>query len=512
LNADRPSPPCGGRLCRIAGALALAIGLAAAERVDAAASGVHWTFVGPGAVTFDWRGPDSLIRYGLTSEYTHTALAGAPMPMPYSSPGPYREVRLENLRPNTTFHYAIGDGPDRTFHTPPLRGSAGFTVMVQGDVGDSQHFPNVLPVQQLIASQSPDFVLVVGDLTYGDDNGSAAVDQHFDDVMVWSERAAYMPIWGNHDWGSSRDDLRNYKGRFAFPNPQTSPGAPSSGCCGEDWYWFDYGNVRFIAYPEPYGDAWEDWEPRADALMREVRDDPQIRFIVTFGHRPAYSSGGHDGSASLAEMIDALGSAHPKYVLNLNGHSHNYERTFPQNGVVHVTAGAGGSSLDARSSSSCRWDGGCPAPTWSAVRALRHSALRLRFGADMIEGTVLCGPADEGENDVACEPGAAIDRFRIGPRRAGDLDLLSPRVTPNPVARRATLSFTTPRAGPIRVQLVDLAGRRIQTLHDEPSAPAGFQSIPLDVGRQRSGLSAGLYFLRIRTVDGERTERISIVR
>ena len=71
----------------------------------------------------------------------------------------------------------------------------------------------------------------------------AAVDRHFDDVMVWSRRAAYMPVWGNHEWGDpQRDDLRNYKGRFALPHAAASPGAPAAGCCGEDWYWFDYGD------------------------------------------------------------------------------------------------------------------------------------------------------------------------------------------------------------------------------------------------------------------------------
>jgi hypothetical protein len=108
----------------------------------------------------------------------------------------------------------------------------------------------VLPTQQNIAADDPDFVLVTGDLTYGNDHGQDTVDQHFNDVMVWSETAAYMPIWGNHEWDPT-DDLRNYKGRFAIPNGRASVGAPSAGCCGEDWGWFDVGPVRFIAYPEP---------------------------------------------------------------------------------------------------------------------------------------------------------------------------------------------------------------------------------------------------------------------
>src|SRR4029078_10211880 len=137
--------------------------------------------------------------------------------------------------------------------------------------------------------------------------------QHFNDVMVWSQDAAYMPAWGNHEWDSSGGAFRNYNGRFKLPHPQTSPGAPAAGCCGEDWSWFDYGNVRFIAYPEPYAGALAAWRPAAAALMDAAQADPAITFIVTFGHRPAYSSGHHSGETELKAYLDALGDTHSKY-------------------------------------------------------------------------------------------------------------------------------------------------------------------------------------------------------
>ena len=97
--------------------------------------------------------------------------------------------------------------------------------------------------------------------------------------MVWSRRAAYMPVWGNHEWDDPRrDDLRNYKGRFALPHAAASPGAPAAGCCGEDWYWFDYGAVRFIIYPEPYTqDTWADWARKRRAAVRRGRGRPGAR-------------------------------------------------------------------------------------------------------------------------------------------------------------------------------------------------------------------------------------------
>ncbi len=117
-------------------------------------------------------------------------------------------------------------------------------------------------LQSMIAAGRPAFALMVGDLTYANTSDQTAVDRHFNDVMVWSQDAAYMPAWGNHEWDEAGDDFRNYKGRFDFPNPQTSPGVPAIDAGGEDWDWFDYGNGRFIAYPEPFTGAWLDWRPR----------------------------------------------------------------------------------------------------------------------------------------------------------------------------------------------------------------------------------------------------------
>ena len=156
---------------------------------------------------------------------------------------------------------------DHTFTTAPT-GSFRFDVIA--DVGSSRDYSNVLPTQNQVAADNPAFVLVPGDLTYAEPLGQAAADQHFNDVMAWSMQAAYMPAWGNHEWeNAATDDLRNYKGRFVLPNPQTSPGAPAPGCCGEDWSWFDAGGVRFISYPEPYsGSTWTNWQAAVGADLR----------------------------------------------------------------------------------------------------------------------------------------------------------------------------------------------------------------------------------------------------
>jgi hypothetical protein len=356
------------------------------------------------------------------------------------------------LQENSLYYYRIGSRPEHTFRTPPPRGSSDFWIAEQADIGSTLNYPAVGPTQAQIAQDHPAipgddrprFVLVPGDLTYGDDKGPAAVDQHFNDVMVWSQDAAYMPTWGNHEWASPPDPddgLQNYEGRFDFPNSQTSPGAPTTGGPGEDWYWFDYGNVRFIAYPEPYtsgtGGTFEDWESKvgvvADSVMALAQADPAITFIVTFGHRPAYSTGHHstyerDGTLSgtakhLARIFDGLRSKYTKYVLNINAHGHNYERTCPIKGVppdpfapaelcttpdqglVHITGAGGGATLE---------DLEAVRP-WTVYRTQHLEHIKIHFTATKIEGFVVCGP-DTPDDDNSCTEGAIIDSWVINVR------------------------------------------------------------------------------------------------
>ena len=367
---------------------------------SAAADEIHYTYLGPTSVAVDWRGAGQTLRYGRTRRYGKIARAHAAAPKPFSSPGPFWEVRIGSLKRATTYHYSIGGGADNTFSTAP-KGS--FRFDVEADVGDSETDSQVLATQKQIAADRPAFVIVAGDLTYANDDGQPAADQHFNDVEAWSRRAAYMPAWGNHEWDSSSDDLRNYKGRFALPHPQISPGAPSAGCCGEDWSWFDAGGVRFISYPEPYKNAtWLDWQSKADGLMKAAQADPRIHFIITFGHRPAYSTGYHSGDGSLAGILNGFGDKYSKYVLNFNGHSHDYERFAPIHHVVHITAAGGGAELEPWGSKDSR----------SVFRMMHLEHVRVDVGATRIRIQALCGPAT-GHDAGTCRLGQPIDSYTI---------------------------------------------------------------------------------------------------
>jgi hypothetical protein len=70
-----------------------------------------------------------------------------------------------------------------------------------------------------------------------------------------------------------------------------------------------------------------------------------------------------------------------------------------------------------------------------------------------------------------------------------------------------TVEFVTRRSGPLRVELFDLRGRRVEVARDESDAPAGRYSVPL--GDAASGrLAPGVYFYRVTSVHGEATGRV----
>ena len=80
-----------------------------------------------------------------------------------------------------------------------------------------------------IAADNPSFVIGLGDLTYGDGDGPASVDQHFD-VMAWSRNTAYMPLWGNHEFARSTTSATT---RAGFRSER----ARLSGCTGCGLLW-----------------------------------------------------------------------------------------------------------------------------------------------------------------------------------------------------------------------------------------------------------------------------------
>ena len=78
---------------------------------------------------------------------------------------------------------------------------------------------------------------------------------------------------------------------------------------------------------------------------------------------------------------------------------------------------------------------------------------------------------------------------------------------PNPFRARTTIRYELPTAGPVRITVYDVMGRRVATLVDREQA-AGREEITFDAGR----LASGLYFTRLAAGGEVRTQRLTVVR
>lgn len=67
-------------------------------------------------------------------------------------------------------------------------------------------------------------------------------------------------------------------------------------------------------------------------------------------------------------------------------------------------------------------------------------------------------------------------------------------VNPNPFNPVTTINYAVPSAGPVKLEVFDVLGRRIMTLVDKVQ-PAGTFSLPFNGG----GFSSGIYFVRLTT-------------
>jgi hypothetical protein len=117
----------------------------------------------------------------------------------------------------------------------------------------------------------------------------------------------------------------------------------------------------------------------------------------------------------------------------------------------------------------------------------------------------------------ASAPGAPTDSKPWAPTGATAAptvpDRFSVSVTPAMAGRGGTLRFATTVAGPVRVELYDLSGRRVRRLLDDPFMAPGLRELTLDGrGDQGERLDSGVYFYRVQAIERSATGRFVLVR
>jgi hypothetical protein len=86
-------------------------------------------------------------------------------------------------------------------------------------------------------------------------------------------------------------------------------------------------------------------------------------------------------------------------------------------------------------------------------------------------------------------------------------------IAPSVATPTTTLTFATTVPGPVRIELYDLAGRRVRNVLDAPYMAPGLHNVTLD-GRGEHGepLDRGVYFYRVQAPERSATGRFVIVR
>ena len=91
---------------------------------------------------------------------------------------------------------------------------------------------------------------------------------------------------------------------------------------------------------------------------------------------------------------------------------------------------------------------------------------------------------------------------------------LAATISPNPLNPKATLTFTTSRAGALRVDMFDVQGRLVRTLMDQPSSAAGHHDVTIEAYDSNGArLASGVYYVKIRSsAEGEVLKSVAILK
>lgn len=114
-------------------------------------------------------------------------------------------------------------------------------------------------------------------------------------------------------------------------------------------------------------------------------------------------------------------------------------------------------------------------------------------------------PSLNARSDVSDAPFRSFDV--TGVDDPGEQTLVLTPPSPNPAHGATRIRFSLPAPGPARIELVDLAGRRVWRI--EGTLASGSHSVQLDEHDAPGGvLAAGIYFVRLTTPWGSRSARL----
>ncbi|HJN77196.1 MAG TPA: metallophosphoesterase family protein [Myxococcota bacterium] len=262
-----------------------------------------------------------------------------------STSGLAHDVEITGLDPATTYDYQVEDdaglvlGGGSFTTNPPVGDPATMRLWVIGDSGTGMQaqFDVYETFRNATAEDVPLVMLHVGDIAYNDGTHEEFSDNFFGVYGDFLDSATAWPTIGNHEafTSNSEDQSGPYFEGFVLPSSGELGGVASG---TEAYYSFDLANVHVVVLDSA------DTERTADGAMaqwleQDLAATTQDWVIATF-HHPPYSKGTHDSDEqqpqiamreNLVPILEAGGVD-----LVLNGHSHNYERSYLLDGAYET--------------------------------------------------------------------------------------------------------------------------------------------------------------------------------
>lgn len=317
------------------------------------------------------------------------------------------ELRITGLLPDTKYYYSVGTVTGvieatamNYFNTaPPPTATRKVRIAAYGDCGNNSS--NQLNVKNAylnyMGSNPTDVWLLLGDNAYDEGSDSEYQTNFFDIYKDNLLKNIYLfPTLGNHDYAnsSSRQDDHNipYLANFTLPANGECGGVASG---KEEYYSFDYGDIHFICL-DAYGkESSKRFYDTTSAQILWLKNDLAAntrKWTIAYWHHPPYTMGSHN-----SDTESDLVSIRQKVIrilerngvdLILNGHSHDYERSYLIKGHYGLENTFSFSS-NAVSNSSAKYDGSnnsCPYLTPSA-KILHGTVYVVAGSAGQVGGT-----------------------------------------------------------------------------------------------------------------------------
>jgi len=293
--------------------------------------------------------PKSLVKYGETEKLELSKLGDAHI---FGDLTTYHTVKLENLKPNTTYYYqAISDTMKSKifrFKTAPKlgekKGHIRFAIF-----GDTRTFPaRTMDVMTAIREkvtelygnpnieENLNLVLCNGDVVHYGPTLSQYKREWFMPMSVISANVPIMVTIGDHE--HEADEYYEYMKYENFSSP-----------LGERQYAYKYGRVLFVAdhsitnymkHIKDYREIKLNW---LDNIMQKAEVDSTIDWVIVFTHRPGHSEFWVNGNEPYVQndLIPLL-SKYSKVDILTYGHTHAYERGQVTNGNLRLLESGGG--------------------------------------------------------------------------------------------------------------------------------------------------------------------------